>query len=188
MKRQITLNDVRKWTGEKDLTMEFVSRFVADLHRDTQFPLGQINRLSAAILQHAPCECVQVFRDEGWQCTNLGPKCRVRGTTYRLHPDCELVDDDEWDFLEAYNADGLWLYTGGERITDAPARCRYICIQVTDAEGREWFVANWRGPYGGYLLYDRVEDLVQDTSTYTTAHTDRMPLTPKAVVFRKETK
>ena len=193
MKREIKLSDVRKWTGKSEQTEPVCRRWI-DVAVGIDTPLGLVAKQRypavAAILQNAPSECVQVWDGFDWHggVANT-PGSRAKELAYRLHPDCELVDDtvSEWEFVNAYQGNmGYWkldrdIYLSG--LSEAANYEGYICTEVEDAEGRVLYVSHWAGPYGVSMLFAKVEHVVQNIIALGGKAV--WPLTPTRVVFKK---
>ena len=147
---------------------------------------GELSPAVQAVLKNAVGEGrVQRFSGIEWECADDAVTL-IESWAYRIHPDCQLVDDSRWVEWGVCQQDGQHLvkekpeYASGRPLFAASSMTGYVCIKVRDATDDEFYLASWDGPYGHDITFNSVDDLVDGKNYIDGGAT---PLTPVAVVF-----
>ena len=190
MTKVIKLSDIRKWKEAAELTQGAAQIIVSALGGPSMMALGLESTTNQAVLQFANRDVVQKWSGWKWIACLSIPGNRARDTTYRLNRNCTVVDDTErWKEVEVEEDNGQWWIGPTTTLRMAIDRTTYVCLKVRDAEGREWYIPNWRGSRGWIYGWLSLEEFTQQYSDTVTAfkrtETMALPLTPIAVVFDK---
>ena len=194
---ELKLSELRKWTGYASQTKDYVDAVVKIL-RDNKTPLGLLVCADEeAILQNAPCECVEVYLSGVWKGDTANPPgFRAVDYTYRLHAGVTVVDDTAeesgYEFVEVkeYDYAGvplMWFAPRksgephGDWLTQQASRCDYICTEIEDANKQTGYIDCWAGPYTQTLIYASIIEFTAGGRVVNVKY----PLKPTRVVFRK---